>query len=78
MIPKTPQEWVDQLKLALRAREASGRVTRWDEITRWFLGKYPDGIIAVNNVFGISRAMLPQVYFKSPTICVRAKAGNPQ
>jgi hypothetical protein len=78
MIPRKPEEWLDQIDLAKRYRAAYNREQNWNRNYDWYMGKYDDGIIPVNIVFGIIRGAIPQIYFKAPTILVRPRAGNPQ
>jgi len=42
------------------------------------MGKYDKGIIPVNIVFGIGRGLIPQIYFKAPTITVKPRPSDPQ
>lgn len=78
MIPKSPREWLDQVKLGIRYRDSFDRKARWQRNYDWFMGKYAAGIIPVNIVFGIARGLIPQIYFKSPTIVNRPRPADPQ
>lgn len=73
----TPADWVSDIKLGLRQRNAKDREKRWDRNYQWFKGEYDKGLIPVNLVFGICRSLIPQVYFKAPKILVRPRPGNP-
>lgn len=78
MIPKTSREWIDQVKLGIRFRDAYDRKARWQRNHDWFMGLYDKGTIAVNIVFGIGRGLIPQIYFKSPTVVVRPRPADIQ
>jgi len=41
------------------------------------MGKYAQGVIPVNIVFGIARGLIPQIYFKSPVIYNRPRPADP-
>jgi hypothetical protein len=75
---RTPSEWLSDIKLGLRYRSANEREQRWQRNYRYFKGQYDAGLIPVNIVFGICRTMIPQIYFKAPTVLVRPRPGNPQ
>lgn len=78
METRTPSEWLSDIKLGLRYRSANEREKRWQRNYRYFKGQYDAGLIPVNIVFGICRTMIPQIYFKAPTVLVRPRPGNPQ
>jgi hypothetical protein len=74
---RTPSEWLSDIKLGLRYRSSGEREKRWQRNYRYFKGQYDAGLIPVNIVFGICRTMIPQIYFKAPTVLVRPRPGNP-
>jgi len=75
---RTPSEWLSDIKLGLRYRAANEREKRWQRNYRYFKGQYDAGLIPVNIVFGICRTMIPQIYFKAPTVLVRPRPGPQQ
>lgn len=74
----TPQDWITDIRLGLRQRAAKEREEKWTRNYKWFKGEYDKGLIPVNIVFGICRALIPQVYFKAPKVMVRPRPGAPQ
>lgn len=78
MEKRTPSEWLSDIKLGLRYRSSGEREKRWQRNYRYFKGQYDAGLIPVNVVFGICRTMIPQIYFKAPTVLVRPRPGQPQ
>jgi len=78
LLKRTPDEWLSDIKLGLRYRAVGEREIRWQRNYRYFKGNYDKGLIPVNIVFGICRTMIPQIYFKAPTVLVRPRPGQPQ
>jgi hypothetical protein len=77
LVKKTPSEWITDIKLGLRYRAAGEREKRWARNYKYFKGQFDANLIPVNIVFGICRTMIPQIYFKAPTILVRPRPGLP-
>ena len=66
----TLHDWEENIRLAKVYQDESGRLARWKENRDFYDNKYPDGVISVNLVFSIGRALVPQLYFKSPNVLV--------
>lgn len=66
----TLKDWEEEIKLAKAYQDEAGRLSRWRENRDFYDNKYPDGVISVNKVFSIGRALVPQLYFKSPNILI--------
>lgn len=62
------KDWQERLNAGLNYLELDGRVTKWGRNRDYYNNKYPDGVISVNLVFSIGRALVPNLYFKMPTI----------
>ncbi|KKM75102.1 hypothetical protein LCGC14_1393670, partial [marine sediment metagenome] len=56
-------------------RKEKGREATWKKLRRYYRNEFPNmaNIIPVNITFGIGRAMLPQVYFRTPSVSIRAR-----
>lgn len=70
MAQETLKDWEEHIRLAKAYQAEHGRLERWKENRDFYDNKYPDGVISVNLVFSIGRALVPQLYFKSPNILV--------
>jgi len=66
-------DWKQELILAERYQAEKGRLDRWKMIRDYYLNRYPPGVVSVNLLFAIGRAMVPQLYFKAPNIIVRPR-----
>lgn len=62
------KDWQEKLNSGLNYLELDGRVDKWKRNRDYYENKYPDGVISVNLVFSIGRALVPNLYFKMPTI----------
>jgi hypothetical protein len=65
--------WKDQIRKAKLYQDFRGRMRRWREYRAWYRNEYAESLVSVNKVFGNGRAMIPQLYFKAPTILVRPR-----
>lgn len=61
-----------------------GRIDKWlgayrevehthDTARRWYNNHFPTGLMTVNLIFSFGRAMVPQLYFKNPSVNVQIK-----
>ncbi len=67
-IPRTVDDWLEQLRLAKAYQAEDGRLERWKQNAEYYDNIYPEGVLAVNLVFSIGRSLVPQLYFKTPTM----------
>ena len=78
-IPRTVDDWLEQIRLAKSYQAEDGRLERWKQNHEYYDNIYPEHVIAVNLVFSIGRALVPQLYFKTPTLlCMPRKPGRAQ
>lgn len=70
MIAQSVKQWEEEIRLAKAYQAENGRLDRWKENCDFYDNKYPDGVIRVNLIFSIGRGLVPQLYFKTPTILV--------
>ena len=72
------QEWA--LKLADREAHVTGRSHYWDKYLRYYRMDVPaakEGGIWVNYQYGLSRLLLPSIYFRNPEVVVNPRGGTP-
>jgi hypothetical protein len=67
------KKWKDEIRKAQLYQDYRGRLLRWKQYRDWYCNEYSEAVVSVNKVFGIGRAMVPQLYFKAPTILVRPR-----
>lgn len=75
-MPRSPlslRNWKDEIRKAKLYQDFQGRLRRWKEYRSWYRNEYAESVVSVNKVFGVGRAMIPQLYFKAPTILVRPR-----
>ena len=70
MIPQTVKDWEEQIRLAKLYQDEGGRLAKWTESCNFYDNIYPPDVIRVNLIFSIGRGLVPQLYFKTPTILV--------
>jgi hypothetical protein len=68
--------WKEELRKAKLYLDHRNRMNKWKDYRKWYRNEYPESLVSVNKVFGIGRAMVPQLYFKAPTILVRPRKPN--
>ncbi|HKZ39551.1 MAG TPA: hypothetical protein VJ044_01235, partial [Candidatus Hodarchaeales archaeon] len=76
MSRKTEEElkdWEGEIDRAEKYLEGSKRLAHWRQHRDWYSGHYGDDVVSVNLLFAIGRALVPQLYFKVPTILVETK-----
>lgn len=66
----TVKDWEARIQRAIQYQRSNGRVDRWENYRNWYHNDYTDNAMSVNLVFALGRALVPQVYFKAPTILV--------
>lgn len=67
----TVQDWQREIKRAKNYQAQTAGVSSWETARGYYMNKYPDDVISVNLVFAIGRALVPQLYFKVPTVLVQ-------
>jgi hypothetical protein len=68
--------WKEEIRKARLYLDHKNRINKWKDYRKWYRNEYPESMVSVNKVFGIGRAMVPQLYFKAPTILVRPRKPN--
>jgi len=68
--------WRDRLKKAEQYLDYNSRLQQWREIREYYLNRRPLDGVNVNMIFAIGRSMIPQLYFKSPSISARVAPGR--
>lgn len=69
-------KWRTRIRNAEAYLRQDSRLQRWQEIREYYLNKRPRVGIRLNYLLGIGRAMIPQLYFKSPSISARPSPGR--
>jgi hypothetical protein len=69
--------WRARLSKAEQYLDYNSRLQQWREIREYYLNKRPLDGVNVNMIFAIGRSMIPQLYFKSPSISARIAPGRP-
>ncbi|KKL13089.1 hypothetical protein LCGC14_2529260, partial [marine sediment metagenome] len=77
-MPQTVKElekWKMRINLGENFRKEKGRASTWKKLWKYYRNEFPNmaNIIPVNITFGIGRSMLPQVYFRTPSVSIRAR-----
>ncbi|KKK77784.1 hypothetical protein LCGC14_2850120, partial [marine sediment metagenome] len=70
---KALEGWKRELRAGLRYRRIYGRSKDWKAYRNMYRGFWPKGIVPVNIIYAIGRALIPQVYFRNPRISVVAR-----
>jgi hypothetical protein len=71
-------------RLSDRESHVAGRATEWDKYLRYYRqdvddSELPTGTrIWVNYQYGLSRLLLPSIYFRNPEVVVRPRGATPQ
>lgn len=68
-------KWRQRICNAEAYLRSDGRLTAWREIRDYYAGRLPTAGIKVNMLFAIGRAMVPQIYYKNPTIAAKPAQG---
>ena len=69
-------KWKDRVRAAKQYQERDGRFQNWRRNRDWYRNRYPSQVVSVNLVFSYGRALVPQLYFKAPTILCRPHKQN--
>lgn len=69
-------KWRQRISNAEAYLRADGRLAAWREIRDYYAGRLPTAGIKVNLLFAIGRAMVPQIYYKNPSIAVKPSPGT--
>lgn len=67
----TPQRWNTRIKKW--EAEFNKRKSRYEMASRYYRNEFPVGLITVNLVFSYGRALVPQLYFKNPSVSVQIR-----
>ena len=72
----TVSQWQDRIRNGQRFQSKFGKSSCWETYKRYYRHEFGSGIIPVNLVFSILRSMVPQVYFRNPSVtCTARKPG---
>jgi hypothetical protein len=72
-MPEDLSFWKDQIQKAKQYQDHKGRLKKWERYRKWYRNEYPPDVVSVNRIFATGRALVPQLYFKAPTIVVRPR-----
>jgi hypothetical protein len=75
-LPTGIKYWKEEIKKAKLYQNKNARLDKWRDSRKWYRNEYPESLVSVNKIFGIGRAMIPQLYFKAPTMLVRSRQPN--
>lgn len=75
MATSTPDVWKKRMDVWAAKYKEDGESAH-DEARRYYRNRFPPGLVSVNLVFSFGRAMVPQLYFKNPSVTVRIKGEN--
>ena len=64
--------WLDEVRQGIEWRDKITHRKKWDEWRRYYRGEFPQGVLPVNLYFRMLRSIVPQVYFRNPSISVIA------
>lgn len=64
--------WKERIRWGLKYQHTCTKPQQWRQARRWYANRYGDGVVSVNLVFAIGRKMVIDLYFKNPTILVKA------
>ena len=67
---KLLDEWKTRIKQGVRYRTLYGRSRDWQKYKTMGRGFWPKGIVPVNIMYALGRALIPQVYFRNPKVSV--------
>jgi len=67
----TTEEWKKQVALALEYQSERNRLESWKQARQYYMNEYPESVVSVNLIFAIGRSLVPQLYFKTPTVLVQ-------
>lgn len=67
---KGVSDWTSKVRSGIQYLETGKRVTKWETARKYYHNQYSDTAVTVNLIFALGRALVPQLYFKCPTILV--------
>lgn len=65
-------DWKKQILQGKSYLAEKGRLEAWGKAQDYYDNNYADDTISVNLIFAIGRALVPQLYFKTPTIIIQS------
>lgn len=65
-------EWIGKVEKADKFIDKYTTRKRWREYKAYYRGDWESNIMPVNRIFSFGRAMIPNIYFRAPRICVTA------
>lgn len=65
------KEWQVEITRGLAYQKLNANVSSWEQAREFYMNKYADDVISVNLIFAIGRALVPQLYFKAPTVLIQ-------
>lgn len=79
MAKKTPTkkddlavEWRGRIEKASRFMDKYTTRSRWPEFRKYYRGEWDASILPVNRIYAFGRTLIPNVYFRSPRVCITA------
>lgn len=64
--------WLEQIRSGIEWRKKMTKEVDWSRWRKYYRGEFPRGILPVNLFFRMRRSIVPQLYFRNPSISVTA------
>lgn len=75
MATSSPDVWKRRIDVWAAKYKEDGEGVH-DEARRFYRNRFPRGLVTVNLVFSFGRSMVPQLYFKNPSVTVIIRGDN--
>lgn len=62
--------WMNQVRQGIEFRKKYAKEAEWDRWRRYYRGEFPPGQLPVNLFFRMLRSVIPQIYFRNPSLSV--------
>lgn len=62
--------WEEAINAGQDFKRTYAESDRWDDFTDYYRNKFRKGILPYNLIFSIGRALIPQIYFRNPTVVI--------
>ncbi len=64
--------WLEQIRAGVEWRKKMTKEVDWNRWRKYYRGEFQRGVIPVNLFFRMRRSIIPQIYFRNPSISVSA------
>lgn len=62
--------WMGQIRHGLEYRKQYAKEASWDRWRKYYRGEFPAGQLPVNLFFRMLRSVVPQIYFRNPSLSI--------